>query len=93
MISQGAHAVGVADGGAGLPYVNWSTEGGDLRAAHAVGLHGLQALPLFAFALARFRPGLSESGQMALVWLFAAVYTALGVFLFQQAMAGQPSVG
>jgi hypothetical protein len=88
MASAGAHAVGVPDGGPGLPFVGWSTTGGDLRVAHFVGMHALQGLPLLAFALAAAR--LDESSRVRLVRIAAAAWAGLTVLLTWQALRGQP---
>ena len=53
MIGNMAHTVGATDGGMGVPFFNWSTIAGDLRSAHFITLHGLQAIPLFAFFISR----------------------------------------
>lgn len=86
-----AHAVGVLDGGAGLPLLGWSTRGGDLRIAHFVGLHGLQFL-LFAqllLAAARF-PAARQ--QRVLLVLFG-IHMATTMALFSLALRGMPLLG
>lgn len=85
----GSHAVGVADGGPGLPFVGWSTTGGDLRVGHFVGMHALQALPLLAAALAatgRF----SEATRTRAVTVAALAYGAVVLLVTWQALRGQP---
>ncbi|MDQ4009682.1 MAG: hypothetical protein M3228_03085 [Actinomycetota bacterium] len=88
----GAHSVGVADGGPGLPVTAWSTTGGDLRVSHFVGLHGLQALPLLAWLLALPRLGLDERTRTRLVTTGAAGYLGLVGLLLWQALRGQPLI-
>jgi hypothetical protein len=90
MIDRGAHSVRGVDGGSGLPLVGWSTEHGDLRPAHALGLHALQVLPLFGCWLARLRAPLSERTRTAAVTAFAALYFVAFAGLVFQALAGSP---
>lgn len=89
MVRRGAHAVGVPDGGPGLPVVNWSTTGGDLRVVHAVGLHALQILPLAAWALLRVGR-LGASHQTAVVFGLAVACALTMAAALRQALAGQP---
>lgn len=86
MSAQIGHTVGLADGGKGLPIVNWSTIGGDLRIAHFFGLHAIQAIPIFALILEKLKINLST----ALTFLFAIIYFGFFSFLFIQALNGQP---
>jgi hypothetical protein len=90
MAGRLGHNIGVADGGAGLPFVNWSTRGGDLRISHFLGMHALQVLPfcgyLFSRGLPAERAGARERSMVAV----SAGYGALVLVLFLQALAGRP---
>lgn len=81
MLGLMGHTVGGPDGGAGLPVVNWSTQYGDLRTAHFVGIHSLQALPLFGYYISKTKTQ---------TILFSAVYFLVASALFLQAMKGIP---
>ncbi|WP_116100685.1 hypothetical protein [Amycolatopsis thermalba] len=92
----GAHSVGVADGGPGMPLTGWSTTGGDLRIPHFVGMHALQVLPLFALLLtvlarrfARLESGLVRARLVAVAGFGYAGVVALVTW---QALRGQPLI-
>ncbi|MGI4864957.1 MAG: hypothetical protein ACRYFZ_13615 [Janthinobacterium lividum] len=86
MVHHLGHTVGAPDGGPGLPGLGWSTRAGDLRLAHFMGLHALQALPLLGWATGRWVP----RRAVLLMWVGTALYVAVVAGLFAQAMAGQP---
>jgi len=90
---SGAHAVGVPDSGPSMPLTGWSATGGDLRIAHFVGIHALQALPLLALllgVLARRYPVLAAPVvRVRLVMVGAVGYAGLVALLLWQALRGQ----
>jgi hypothetical protein len=92
----GSHSVGVEDGGPGLPITGWSTEGGDLRIGHFLGVHSLQLIPLLALGLvllARRFPGLRPEGpRTALVFVGTAAYAGLIWLVTWQAERGESIV-
>jgi hypothetical protein len=87
MTIAGAHTVGAPDGGPGMPGTGWSTEHGDLRAPHFLGLHALQALPIVAILLARRK--VHDTLRVRMVAIAAASYVALFGILLTQALRGQ----
>lgn len=91
MISQVAHNVGVADGGAGLPILNWSTVAGDLRVAHFFGLHSIQIIPLFAVGLTK-KWKTTARNQTLVVLIFGLLFAAWIGYTFYQAKQGIPLI-
>jgi hypothetical protein len=93
MIANNGHAVGVPDGGRGLPFLNWSLEGGDLRIAHMLGLHALQVIPFFSYVISILGIGdRQESVSIGIVWAFSFLYLVLMGLAFYQAASGNPLV-
>ncbi len=92
MIGLHSHSVGVADGGPGLPLINWSTRGGDLRVAHFVGMHALQVLPLAGYVFSA--RGVAGRLRRPALWVCAlgALYGGASLLLFVQALAGSPLI-
>jgi hypothetical protein len=89
----GAHTVGLADGGPGLPILGWSTVAGDLRIPHFVGMHALQAIPIALIVLEVLsrRVGLlrSERLRLGIVWTAALAYAAVVALVTAQALRGE----
>ena len=87
MSVSGAHTVGAADGGPGLPGTGWSRAHGDLRVPHFIGMHAVQILPLFALLVGR-RIASARRRQRA-VLVAAASYAMLFGLLLAQALGGE----
>lgn len=75
------HHVGIAVTGARLPIMGWSGEVGDLRAAHFLATHAMHAVPFAALA-----------GSRPVVWGSAALYAAVTLAVFGQALMGLPLI-
>jgi hypothetical protein len=90
MLARGSHTVGAPDGGAGLPFLNWSTIAGDLRIAHFIAIHAIQIVPLFAYVLSQMAPiPTVRQRKRAVAALAIAVALAVGATFVQAAM-GRP---
>lgn len=86
----GSHSVGGDDPTGGIPFLGWNTVHGDLRVSHFIGMHALQALPLFALGLkAASRARMTEGTRLRIVLTAAATWAAMTGTTLWQALRGQ----
>jgi len=89
----GAHTVGLADGGPGLPVLGWSTVAGDLRIPHFIGMHALQAIPLVLLLIELMSRRVlvlrDVTVRLRLVWVAVIGYAAVVALVTWQALRGQ----
>ncbi len=83
MASLFKHTIGGADGGNGIPVLNWSRQHGDLRIAHFLGMHSLQLFPLFGYYI-------TKSSKVTIA--FAFTYVMIVVAVLAQALMGLPLI-
>jgi hypothetical protein len=86
----GAHSVGVPDGGPGIPILYLSTQGGDIRLPHLLGIHAVQALPLLSWLITSALSHLGRRTQVALMWTASFAYALLMSLFTWQALRAQP---
>lgn len=90
MLINQAHTIGAADGGPGLPVLEWSTRAGDLRPAHLAGIFAIQILPLVGWGLHRLMQDRRVAAQLVIVTGVAGLWVLLFIRLFSMAVAGRP---
>jgi hypothetical protein len=90
MTTAGAHTVGGADGGPGVPVTGWSREHGDVRVPHFIGLHAIQVLALIAVGLRHWRR--PEDVRVRALLAAAASYALLFLLLLWETLRGQSVV-
>jgi hypothetical protein len=81
MVGNLGHTIGAPDGQDGIFFLNWAKAYGDLRIAHFFGLHALQAVPLFAWFVAR--------GKLNWVIGFGTLYFIFSSLTLWNALAGK----
>ena len=92
MLARGSHTVGAADGGPGLPFLNWSIIAGDLRIAHFIAIHAIQIVPLFAYLLWQMTPQPVLKHRRIGVYAVAALTALMVGGTFVQAMLAHPVI-
>lgn len=84
----GAHAVGVPDGGPGLPLLGWSTVAGDLRVGHFFGLHAIQV----AIAILLVQRRLPRVLRLPTVLVGNLAYLGFVLVMAGQALRAEPFI-
>lgn len=89
MSSGSGHFVGTHPEGAPvIPGLGWSGVTGDLRPAHFLSLHAMQALPLLGLWLDRQ----NDAPSLAVIWIAGLIYAIATLAVFAQALMGMPLV-